>query len=115
MIIRPATKDDIVAFSGYTINPTTKAWVGEIDGEIVGVAGFIFEKGFWYGFCDIKDDRVREFPMTVVRASLRGMEEMKARGTKLIYARVDMNEKNALKWVTMLGFKPAGALYKWRA
>ena len=117
MIIRPATGEDIEAFSKLRNKPTIMAWVGDIDGRIVGIAGFARSGGRWYGFCDMHDE-ARPYKMKIARAARRAMQEAKRRGICFIYAQTDPKEPGAVRWLTSLGFHidpRAPSLYRWRA
>lgn len=117
MKVRPATREDIEAFSDIPNKPTLKAWVGEVDGEIVALGGFAFSKGRWFGFCDLKDE-ARRYKMTIARAAKMIIAEAKKQGIRFIYAEADKDEPSAVRWLTSLGFAvdPRTAfLYRWRA
>lgn len=105
MIIRPAKMADIERFTDHSPKPTVRAWVGEEDGEILGVAGFALIYGRWFGFCDITAEG-RKHKIAVLRAARRAMEEFKATtNARYIYVNVDRDEENSVKWLTSLGFK----------
>lgn len=117
MIIRRATAEDIATFSSLENKPTILAWVGEEDGKIVGIAGFAFSKGRWFGFCDATE-RARKHKIMFARAAIRAMEEMKSMGVKYIYADLDRYEPGAERWLRSLGFTvdPRSLyLYRWSA
>ena len=117
MIIRPATGDDIEAFSKLRNKPTIMAWVGDIDGRIVGIAGFARTGGRWYGFCDMHDE-ARPYKMKIARAAKRAMQEANRRGIRFIYAQTDPNELGAERWLKSLGFRVdprTPSLYRWVA
>jgi hypothetical protein len=117
MIVRPATREDIDAFSDMANKPTLKAWVGELDGRIIALGGFAFSKGRWFGFCDLEED-ARRFKMTIGRAAKMILNEAKKQGIRFIYAEADPQEPGAIRWMTSLGFTvdPRTAyLYRWRA
>ena len=117
MIIRTATRDDIEAFSKLRNKPTIMAWVGDIDGRIVGIAGFARVHGRWYGFCDMREE-ARPYKMTIARAAKRAMQDAKRHGIKFIYAKNDPKELGAERWLTSLGFRidpRSQQLYRWSA
>jgi len=117
MIIRKATAEDIATFSSLTNKPTILAWVGEENGELLGIAGFALSNGRWFGFCDATA-RARKHKIAIGRAAKRAMEEMKSMGIKYIYADLDRNEPGAERWLRSLGFTidPRSlSLYRWSA
>src|SRR3972149_732600 len=117
MLVRPATREDIEGFSDLPNKPTVKAWVGELDGEIVALGGFAFSHGRWFGFVDLKDE-ARRYKMTIARAAKRIIAEAREQGIKFVYADADPEEPGAVRWLTSLGFTvdPRTAfLYRWRA
>ena len=115
--MRPATRADIEAFSDMKNKPTIRAWVGELDGEIIGLGGFAFSKGRWFGFCDLRE-QARSYKITIARTAKMALEEARRQGIKFVYAEVDPAEPRAALWLTSLGFTvdPRTAyLYRWRA
>ena len=116
MHVRPASREDIEAFSSAKGKPTIKAWVGEVDGRIVGISGFALAGGRWYIFCDLKEE-ARQYKMTIARNAHRVMAEARAMGIKYIYAQIDKTEPRAIAWLGTLGFEPdpRSSLYRWRA
>lgn len=114
--IRPATREDIDTFSDLKNKPTIKAYVGEIDGEIVGIGGLAFSQGRWFGFCDLTD-KARGHKMTIARMGKRIMADAREMGIRFVYAQADQNEPTALRWLTSLGFEldpRTLSLYRWR-
>lgn len=116
MRVRRAEREDIDRFSDVAGKPTVKAWVGEVDGEIVAMAGFALFKGRWIAFCDIAD-RTRIGKVAMARAAIRALEEARKEGIKYVYADIDTNEPTAMRWLTSLGFAPDArtSLYRWSA
>lgn len=117
MRIRPATAEDIAAFSDMTNKPTMRAWVGEIDGRVVAIGGIAISQGRWVGFCDLRKE-ARAYKMTIARTGWRIMDEARRQGIRFVYAGVDPNEPGAVAWLTRLGFErnPLNpSLYRWRA
>lgn len=117
MIVRRATREDIEAYSELPSNPTTLAWVGEIDGRIVGLAGLARVNGRWMAFCDLEDE-ARPFKTTIARQAIRIFREAREKGIRYIYAEANPNELGAVKWITSLGFEPdkrTPQYYRWKA
>ena len=115
-IVRPATHADIERFSSLRNKPSLKAWVADLDGEIVGLGGVAFYAGRWFAFLDLTD-KMRPYRMTLMRAAKRFFADMQAQGVKFIYAEADLEESNAPRWLGSLGFTidpRSGYLYRWR-
>lgn len=117
MNLRRATREDIEAFSELPSNPTTLAWVGELDGKIVGLAGLARVNGRWMAFCDLEDE-ARPFKMKIMRQAIRIFREAREKGIRFIYAEPNPDEPGAIKWMTSLGFERdprAPQYYRWKA
>lgn len=117
MRVRPATRQDIEAFSDVPGKPTMRAWAGEIDGRVVALGGFAFSNGRWFGFCDLTEE-AREHRFTIARAAKQAFEEARRQGIRFIYAEADTKEPGSVKWLTSLGFEldpRTEYLYCWRA
>lgn len=94
-----------------------KAWVGEVDGKIVGMGGLALSHGRWFAFCDLKDE-ARKYKMAIVRAGRDIMADARSMGIPFVYAEADVDEPMAMKWMRSLGFEideRSGFLMKWRA
>ena len=94
-----------------------RAWVAELDGKIVGIGGFAFSHGRWFGFCDLKE-ALRPHRFTIARTAKKAMREALRQGIRFIYAEADNDEATATRFLTSLGFRvdPRTAyLYRWRA
>lgn len=117
LIVRPATKEDIETFAPDREKPSIRAWVGDLDGEIIALGGVAFTKGRWFAFLDLTE-RARPYKMTLARAALRFFAEMRKDGIRYIYAEADLDEPTSLRWLTSLGFTldPRTLhLYRWSA
>lgn len=115
VIVRPATADDLAAFSDMVGKPTTRAWCGELDGKIIALGGLAYGKGRWFAFLDLKPE-ARRFKVAIAKAARRVLDEARRDGIKFIYAEVSPIEPNALAWLTRLGFKidhRSQYLYRW--
>jgi hypothetical protein len=115
LIIRRATKADIDAFSTLERKPSAIVWCAELDGVIIGLAGFARVKGRWYAFCDLTDD-LRRYPMHMMRWGRRIMAHAADLRMPYVYAQVDRGEPHAVCWLASLGFAPdpmSFDLYRW--
>lgn len=116
-IIRPATREDIDAFSSMQNKPTAKAVCMIIDGRIVALGGFARVKSRWFAFCDLTEE-ARPYKMHIARTAKRMLDEIKGHGIRFIYAQANPDEPGAVRWLTSLGFvedRRADRLYRWRA
>ncbi len=113
---RLATQEDLDKFFHLEKLPTMKAWVGEVDGEPLVLAGVARILGKWFVFCDIKEE-ARKHKYGIARNGFRLMEELKKMGIKTAYLHVDRTEPTAIAWASTLGFEPDQntEYYKWRA
>ena len=113
MIVRPATAEDIKHYSDA--GPTFKAWVGEVDGKVVGLSGLVRIQGRWFIFCDLSEE-AKKYKITIARNAHRVMNEARKMGIRYVYARIDPGEPRAIAWIATLGFEPdpRSNLYRWR-
>ena len=114
--VRPATREDIEAFSPVRNKPTIRALCLEVDGKIIGLAGYAFVKGRYFGFCDL-DDEARQYKMHIARAAKRFLKAARDEGIKFIYAEADPEERGAVRWLTSLGFEVdprTTYLFRWK-
>ena len=118
VVVRPATREDIDAFSGITEGmPTTKAFVAELDGRIIALWGIALTHGRWFAFCDLTEE-ARPYKMTMMRAGKRLIAEARRVGIKYIYAEASPVETGAVAWMHSLGFvldPRSEHFYRWSA
>lgn len=123
LIVRRATKADLEAFSDMENKPTLRAWVGDLDGEIIAIGGLAVFKGRYYAFIDLKPE-ARQFKIHIMRSAKRMLAEAKRSGIKYIYAECSPVEPKASAWLARLGFRlshlgfkfdPTSQLYCWSA
>ena len=117
VIIRPATREDLEAFSDMPNKPSIRAWVGELDGRIIGIGGLALAKGRWFGFCDLTEE-ARSYKMTIMRTAKRVLAEARRDGIRFIYAEASPHEPRAVAWLTSLGFSldpRSEHFYRWSA
>jgi hypothetical protein len=115
--VRPALREDIDAFSDLRNKPTVRAWVGELDGQLIAMAGFAHQGGRWVAFCDLTE-AARPHKMTIMRTAKKIMGEAKSMGIRYLYAEASPDEPGAVRWMASLGFKldPRSAyLYRWES
>jgi hypothetical protein len=110
VVSRPATREDILAFSSVVKWPTAKAWIGEIDGEVVALGGFAIIRGRHIGFLDVTE-KGREYlekslmvKAAMIRVMVEGLREAKAAGVRYIYAEADTQFPKARELIERMGF-----------
>lgn len=110
VVSRPATREDILAFSSVVQWPTAKAWIGEIDGEVIALGGLALAKGRWIGFIDIteagRDYLAKSLGVraAMIRAMTEGMREAKRMGIRYVYAQADTQFPKARELIERMGF-----------
>lgn len=114
-VIRPATREDVDQFSPGHAKPTVRAFVGEVDGKIIGIGGLARVDGRWFAFCDLSP-AARAYKLSIVRLGRRIMADARKMGLAFVYAEPDLTEPNAKRWLASLGFEPTESprLWKWQ-
>lgn len=103
--VRKATGQDIEAFSSRPSNHTLRAFVGDLDGEIIALGGLATVKGRHYAFLDLTE-KARPYKMHIMRAAIRVFKEARQSGIRFVYAEADANEPKSSTWLERLGFEP---------
>jgi len=114
--VRPATTEDLEAYFPGAVKPTVRAWVGELDGKLIGIGGYAFAQGRWIAFCDLTKD-ARKYKFQIARTAKMIMGEAKKQGLKYVYVDINKEESGAEKWLKSLGFSldpKTLYLYRWR-
>ena len=118
--ITRATKEDIeghnFTFLAKGSMPTLSAWVGKLDGRILGFGGLAKSENRWVACCEVYEEG-RQYKYAIARTAKRVIADAKARGIKFVYADMDMKEDGAKRWAESLGFEldpRSGILYRWR-
>lgn len=107
-VLRPATRQDIEEFWGQS-TPTLRAWIGEVDGKVIGIGGYAWE-GRWVAFLDLKSEG-RKYKKLIVRAGREMVRAADIQGIPYLYAQADGEEELADKWLKRLGFVKRGKIY----
>jgi RimJ/RimL family protein N-acetyltransferase len=123
VVSRPATREDILAFSSVVKWPTAKAWIGEIDGEVVALGGLALLRGRWIGFIDVTE-KGRDYltkslgvRAAMIRAMTEGLREAKRMGIRYIYAEADTQFPKARELIERMGFHidpKSQVLHRWK-
>lgn len=103
--IRPATAEDFARWGDPTPPYRVRAWVGEKDGEILGIGGVAYPPGSlpvaWVNFTP---DAYR-YPKTMHQTALRFL-------AAIDHPRIILSADNSIgasrRWAERLGFRPTG-------
>lgn len=103
--VRPATRDDLLRYSGEErLGPTATAFIGEIDGEPVGIGGLAYRAGRVYAFCDLKPE-AKQHPKALHAAALAVIKLARDLRHRFVFAEMDLSEPTAPRWLARLGFE----------
>lgn len=118
MNLRPATRDDFIAFAGQPPAMLTRAYVAEQAGQVLAVGGVYYDSGVAFAFCEIGDE-MRAHRKSIMRGARLVMDAVVGKMTVPVYAICSRREANAPAFLARLGFEPAGMtglgeLYRWQ-
>tara|TARA_Y100000310_G_scaffold320331_1_gene376677 strand:- start:1245 stop:1592 length:348 start_codon:yes stop_codon:yes gene_type:complete len=108
--IRPATRDDILAFYGRLHDHTVRAWVGILDEKIIGLGGVLFYRGSLVAFAEFTEE-ARRFPVTLVKACRAAVNSI---GRAPIYAVPETGRREEIRLFEILGFRRMADTTVWR-
>lgn len=104
--------------------PTARAWVAEVNGEIVALGGLALVQGRWIGFFDISPEARNMIDRNIcvqvawLRAFQFGLNQAREMGIKYVYACADLEEHpRAREFLLRFGFEPdprSNQFYRWR-
>ncbi len=105
MIVRPATVEDLIEYTGSLPPCQIRAMAAEMGGRVVGIAGLAFlRNGAVLAFMNA-EDAVRKHRVKLFRAAKRFMGEAAGRGlTKINAVKADDIEA-AERFLKHLGFR----------
>ncbi len=114
-LFRPATEADLCEWYGRLPGYSIKAWVLEVDGEVMGIGGLAYHRGRPNHLFTEWKPGLKRFPVSMIKAMRRGLEQL--RGAPAL-ARIQKDEPQAERISRMMGLTPAGAdqegkLYRW--
>lgn len=105
MRVRPATAADFLAFVGELPPYRVKAWLGEVDGRIVGISGVAYPANsvpvLW---ADLTDE-ARAYPVTLHRAALKFLATL---NHSRLVASASSDVPAARRWLERFGFVATG-------
>lgn len=112
--VRAARPADFEAFYGRSPPYTMRAWVAELDGEVIGIAGYYMRQGWVQAFSDM-NDAMRQYPGTIMREARRFMARLKSPALCI----ASCSEKNAARFLGYLGWRHVGTseegeVYAWQ-
>jgi hypothetical protein len=117
IVVRPASADDIAAFSDMPGKPTIRAMALVVDDRVLGLGGIAFSQSRWIGFVDLKDE-ARQYKTAIARAAIRFLAQLRRDGVRYIYVQRDEAEPRAGIWLASLGFEidpRSQQLLRWEA
>lgn len=104
IVVRPAVKDDLIAFNFDKLPWRTRSIAGEKDGRLIGIGGLAyFADGLVLAWAELTDE-ARKAKVSLHKAALKLLSE--ARGARRIVAIADNNIEAADRWLQRLGFRP---------
>lgn len=113
--VRAARPADFEAFYGRRLPYTARAWVAELDGEVIGIAGWYRRAdGYALAFSDMTD-AMRMWPGMIMREAKRFMGALS--GPAVCVA--NCNEEGAARFLSHLGWRKVGVcedgeVYAWQ-
>ncbi len=116
MIVRPATVQDLIEYTGSLPPCQIRAMAAEIDGKVVGIAGLAFlRNGAVLAFMNA-EDVVREHRVKLFRNARRFIKEMAGKGLSRVNAICADDIEAAERFLEHLGFRQVDAgTYQLRA
>lgn len=104
--VRPATREDVIRNYG-SCDFTLFAYVGELNGDIVGFGGVVLAGGRAIAFYEI-DDRLRERPVFLTKMALLVLRRARQAGHRHIFCIPEPGEPRARPWLEKIGFVDTG-------
>jgi hypothetical protein len=111
ILLRPATKADVIAFRGKPYRESFKGIVGELDGEIVGIGGVLHTQVL-QAFSSMKDE-ARKHPRDLILAARMFRDVLNSYNSP-IFAEASEKEKNSTGYLEYVGFEHYDKrIYRW--
>jgi hypothetical protein len=107
-VIRPATEEDCVIFFGGPPPFRLRAWVGLVDGEILGFGGIAFPpRGTPTLYVNLKPEAHR-YGVTLTKTAKKFMDMLRRMHVPIVLALIDLEDKRAIRWAEAFGFRYTG-------
>lgn len=104
--LRPTIPADIAQVTDDALPWRIRALTGEVDGRVIGVGGLAYLPGGTVAAWAALTDEARACKVSLHRAGLRFMADIKAAGIRRVVASADIHSPAALRWLLRLGFRP---------
>ena len=109
--------EDFRSFYGRDIPFSARGWVAELDGRVIGLAGFALLGNPPMAFSDMTEE-MKAFPVTIMRESRKVMKTL-AKDRKTAYCLASKDLPGSEKFLQRLGWKwhttdPNGEIYAWQ-
>lgn len=77
-----------------------------VDGTIIGIGGVAYHSdGSTVAFIEASEADCKRYPVTLHKAALRTLADLKSKGVRRVIAKVDPSREAAGRWLLRLGFK----------
>ena len=111
-------RQDFVDFYGTEPPYSFKAWVAELDGKVIGLAGFALGGAVPMAFSDMTEEMAK-YPVTIMRESRRVMNELAGVGRPL-HCLASKHLPNSEAFLQRLGWTwfrhdENGEVYTWQS
>lgn len=103
--VRPATLADVLSFYGARPTTTVKAYVAELDGEVIGIGGIEYVGMTKVAFIWAKPE-LKAYPILMTKFARKIVNE-----NSPVIALPDPEEPTADRFLTHLGFERQGEIY----
>ena len=115
MLLRPATREDMIALQGKPPEMTMRAHVAEHEGRVLAAGGVYYTNGAAIAFCQLSNE-MRSHRKSIMRAARFVMSKISALPGP-VYALCSREEKTAPQFLSRLGFEffassDSGDIYK---
>jgi N-acetylglutamate synthase-like GNAT family acetyltransferase len=104
MIIRPLTREDMLAFwQAGALERSVRGFVAEKDGQILGVTGLIYMPSVIIAFAEMRVDG-QKYQMSIMRIAKR-MQALMRESRAPIFAVADPDLPNSMAFLERVGFE----------